>query len=261
MAKSDPIMCVLEPVKLTWWTRIKVTVAAAKSVWCRLGDSRTRVAVGKLSTLTGRSPEKTVSNSVSVGMGLIPKNLDRHDWPSEDAQQAEVVSEGCDMVTVTTRCGYTFYDWLGGDKYRKLYWLLRSNLKKSLTPETFFAAAAVDRSFVHSCDRFPGDRYIPAGGGCVIEAGAYVGYKAIGIARQLGRKGRVLAIEVDSGNFELLSKNIAANELGDRVSAVNCAVWRNEDQIGLASKGKMQHTVAATDELKFGFAGTVEARS
>ncbi len=55
-----------------------------------------------------------------------------------------------------------------------------------------------------------------------VEVGANIGAPTLFLARDLGR--RVLAIEPVPANFELLRRNVAANEFGERVITVAAAV-------------------------------------
>jgi FkbM family methyltransferase len=142
-----------------------------------------------------------------------------------------------------------------------MYWLMRDKSKKLYTPNTFFAASALNRSFVHGTCRFPGDKFLPGRGGVIIEAGAYVGYKAISFAQRVGPSGKVIVIEASPGNFHLLSKSIDENGFGDVAFPINCAVWNKDEQLSLMSRSRMKHTVVNTDELPFEANDTINAKS
>jgi FkbM family methyltransferase len=53
----------------------------------------------------------------------------------------------------------------------------------------------------------------------VFDIGAHIGTFAIPMARKIGRNGRLLAVEGDTSNYDLLVQNIARNGLGDVVTA------------------------------------------
>ena len=53
----------------------------------------------------------------------------------------------------------------------------------------------------------------------VFDLGAHIGTFAIPIAQKIGRSGRLLAVEGDAANFDLLVQNIARNSLGEIVTA------------------------------------------
>jgi len=60
-------------------------------------------------------------------------------------------------------------------------------------------------------------------GDVVIDIGANIGYDTVLFADKVGKKGKVIAIEPDPTNFEILQKNIKENKLFN-VVAVQAAV-------------------------------------
>jgi FkbM family methyltransferase len=86
------------------------------------------------------------------------------------------------------------------------------------------------------------------GGGVMIEAGAYVGFKAIGYADHVGPGGKVIAIEIDRDNFELMRLNVEQNGLQDVVDCVNCGVWSKRDRVVDRFRDRTAHTIARTEE-------------
>jgi len=71
--------------------------------------------------------------------------------------------------------------------------------------------------------RLVGDRYEPEiwraamnlvrTGDTVVDVGAHIGLYAIALARRVGEGGRVIAIEPDPGNAELMEQNVRVNQL------------------------------------------------
>lgn len=61
-------------------------------------------------------------------------------------------------------------------------------------------------------------------GECVLDAGAHIGTFSIPIARAVGARGRVCAVEADTINYELLRRNVHLNGVGDRVVVVNAVL-------------------------------------
>jgi FkbM family methyltransferase len=133
--------------------------------------------------------------------------------------------------------------------------------KRQYKNDTFFAASAVKRSYVSGTNRFPGDQYIPKEGGIVIEAGAYVGYKAVSFGQQVGSTGKVIAIEASIENFELLQKNIVGNGLNRIVTPLHCAVWKQDGAMEMMSKTRMKNTIVDTEELTFKSNAVVQTKS
>jgi len=64
--------------------------------------------------------------------------------------------------------------------------------------------------------------------GVFVDIGANIGKYTVKVARQMGNKGRVVAIEPDPETFRILKRNITLNKLQDTI-AFNVACW-NEDQ-------------------------------
>jgi len=69
-------------------------------------------------------------------------------------------------------------------------------------------------------------------GDTVADVGANIGYYTILLADKVGKNGKVYAFEPDKINFEILIKNIKANNL-ENVVAVNAAVGRKIGKIKL----------------------------
>jgi FkbM family methyltransferase len=66
--------------------------------------------------------------------------------------------------------------------------------------------------------------------GVFIDVGANIGRYTIKMARQIGNKGKVIAIEADPENYQALIENIKLNKL-DNVFAFNIACWDKEEDI------------------------------
>lgn len=60
--------------------------------------------------------------------------------------------------------------------------------------------------------------YIPTGGAVAVDAGAYVGYKAIALHDAMPRAEIVIAIELMLENYFLLEKNVRTNRLGHKIA-------------------------------------------
>jgi FkbM family methyltransferase len=69
---------------------------------------------------------------------------------------------------------------------------------------------------------------------CIIDCGAYVGYST---AYFLSRfpEARVIAVEPDKRNYELLKQNL--EPYGERVKVINAAVWRSRIGVKVSKQG------------------------
>lgn len=96
------------------------------------------------------------------------------------------------------------------------------------------------------------DKYIPKKGDVVIDCGAYAGYFAVLASKLVGKEGKVIAIEPDIFNRNLLRKNIKANSLNnviiidnglsDKESTINWSVGGIISQAGKSKIFKIKTT-------------------
>jgi FkbM family methyltransferase len=75
-------------------------------------------------------------------------------------------------------------------------------------------------------------RFTPKEGDVVIDIGAHIGRYTITSSKQVGNTGKVVAIEADPDNFELLKRNIALNNLTN-VLPLHYAVFSTRTRIKL----------------------------
>ena len=73
-------------------------------------------------------------------------------------------------------------------------------------------------------------------GDVVVDVGANIGYYTILLADKVGKTGKVYAFEPDKINFEILKKNIEANNLNNVVAVNAAAGSKNETNILYRSK-------------------------
>jgi FkbM family methyltransferase len=75
-------------------------------------------------------------------------------------------------------------------------------------------------------------RFTPKKGDIVVDIGAHIGLYTIIGAKRVGEQGKVVAIEADPENFEMLNRNIKLNQLTN-VIPLNYAVYSKETKIKL----------------------------
>jgi FkbM family methyltransferase len=75
-------------------------------------------------------------------------------------------------------------------------------------------------------------RFAPKKGDIVIDIGAHIGRYTITSSKQVGNTGKVVAIEADPDNFEILKRNIALNKLTN-VLPLNYAVFSTRTRMKL----------------------------
>ena len=80
--------------------------------------------------------------------------------------------------------------------------------------------------------------FTPKEGGIVIDVGAHIGPYTLIASRRVGLNGKVVAIEADSENFNILNRNIQLNKLTN-VIALNYAAFSKEDELKLYLPSKV----------------------
>jgi FkbM family methyltransferase len=79
------------------------------------------------------------------------------------------------------------------------------------------------------------DKFRPKDGEIVVDVGAHYGRYALIAAKRVGPKGKVIAIEADPENFDILNKNIKLNKsLTENVITLNYAATSNKSKIKLS---------------------------
>jgi FkbM family methyltransferase len=76
------------------------------------------------------------------------------------------------------------------------------------------------------------EHFTPKQGDIVVDIGAHIGLYTIISSKRVGTKGKVVAIEADPGNFEMLNRNIKLNQLTN-VIPLNYAVYSKETKLKL----------------------------
>src|SRR5918994_37247 len=89
-------------------------------------------------------------------------------------------------------------------------------------------------------------RFTPKEGDIVIDIGAHIGLYTIISSKRVGAQGKVVAIEADPSNFEMLNSNIKLNQLTN-VIPLNYAVYSKETKLKLYLPGEeLGHTTYNT---------------
>jgi FkbM family methyltransferase len=88
------------------------------------------------------------------------------------------------------------------------------------------------------------EKFQPKDGGIVVDVGAHYGRYTLIAAKRIGPKGKVIAIEADPKNFDMLNKNIKLNELSENVITLNYAASSNKSKVKLSiPEMKSGHTI------------------
>jgi FkbM family methyltransferase len=79
--------------------------------------------------------------------------------------------------------------------------------------------------------------FTPKEGDIVVDVGAHIGTYTIIASKRVGPNGKIVSIEADPGNFDVLNRNIQLNKLSN-VIALNYAVYSKEKMIKLYLPGR-----------------------
>jgi len=86
----------------------------------------------------------------------------------------------------------------------------------------------------------------PRRGDIVVDVGAHMGRYTLIASKRVGLNGRVIAIEANPDNFQMLNSNVKLNQLTN-VTSLNCAVYSQETKIKLYLAGaRMGQTIYDT---------------
>jgi len=97
----------------------------------------------------------------------------------------------------------------------------------------FCRKGTVDAQFVAEAYEYAFRRYFEEiTQGVFVDVGANIGKYTIKVARQVGDNGRVISIEPESYNFEMLKANIKLNKLSN-VTPLNVACWNKNEKLRL----------------------------
>jgi FkbM family methyltransferase len=90
------------------------------------------------------------------------------------------------------------------------------------------------------------EKFQPTNGRIVVDVGAHYGRYTLIAAKRVGPKGKVISIEADPSNFDMLDKNIKLNEpSSENVIAINYAASSNKSKVKLSipEKESSGHTI------------------
>src|SRR5919107_2152831 len=81
------------------------------------------------------------------------------------------------------------------------------------------------------------DHFIPKERDIVVDIGAHIGLYTIITSKRVSPNGKIIAIEANPDNFEMLNRNVKLNQLTN-VTTLNCAVYSQETKIKLYLAGE-----------------------
>lgn len=200
--------------------------------------------IERLAKVRGETVEQCLANVVHNVARKIPRSLQEADRPVDDVRFEEIgISAGGDPYIKLSN-GRIFFDFPSKQQIAFLYHLMRDKADERFTPETYVLGLEARRLYLSQ----PPKRDFPHGqDAIVVDAGAFIGYKAIAFQDALGSGGKTIAIELAPENYRLLRKNVEANDLADKIICHNIGVWSERRELPYTGKGWMQYSIANID--------------
>lgn len=215
----------------------------------RLTKGRPRVQrnLSRIAELRGETPEKTAEKVAVNLLRSVPAPIGG--YPT-DFDSLDLTDCGLDagLPWIRTANGRVFYDYPVSGRDALMYVLLRDLLPEQLTVDTMGVATSVLRRYVHGLGNFPDGEVRVA-----VDAGCYIGFKAMAYADRVGPQGKVVAIEMMPDNYELLRRNVEANGLEGRIATVQCGLSDRPGTLVARRTQRQAATIADVDQLA-GFA-------
>lgn len=216
-----------------------------------------RERVRKLAQLRGEGLWATAVYLMRTAFRLVPTNLID---PAHFAD-LKIAETGLDgpLAFVRLENGRLFYSYPSSAARVRQYWMIRDKVPPVIKADTFGAVVDVVYRFMGLGS--PDNDFLPGEGGVIIEAGAFIGLKALRYAERVGPSGRVIAVEIDRFNYETMCRNVAASGLQDVVTCVHAGIWNAEGRAQAGNRGYQTHSLVDLDGSRSDALGQVETVS
>jgi FkbM family methyltransferase len=145
--------------------------------------------------------------------------------------------------------GRMFYGYISHRNHQHAYHYVRDLLPKQLNKDTFLLGLDVVHRYVSDFAWLP-EKFLPGRGGIIVEAGAYLGHKAIRFVDEVvGTEGKVLAIEMMPDNVRILRKNIIENGLESCIDVLEAGIWKEHSKVKVYGKSRQRNTIIHLEKL------------
>ncbi len=192
--------------------------------------------------MRGLAMEDACRLVMRAGADLIPNKLHPYYCITElDIKRSFVVNST--TVCIELNKGQCFFGYPSNAKDVGLYHLFRDLAPKTLNANTYGLAIEI----VHRYLSLKPEPQYPGKGSIMVDAGAYTGLKAMHYADIVGPAGKVVAIEIDRHNCDLIKRNAKANSLP--IITVEKGIWDQKGQKTDCHRERQRHTIAEVDQL------------
>ncbi len=206
------------------------------------GRPRVKANLEAVAGLRGETPEEAAEQITVNLLRTVPRIVANF---RVDFDELDIDDCGFDAghPWLRTTSGRFFYDYPASSRDVLYYLLFRDRLPEQITVETFGLATNVVRRYLNGTDNVPDDARV------VVDAGCYIGFKPIAYADKVGPEGKVVAIEMMPDNYDLLCRNVEANDLTDRIVTVNSALSDRTGTVVARRLHKQAATISDADQL------------
>jgi FkbM family methyltransferase len=211
-------------------------------------------AIEMMAEMRGDSVEATAEHLLKFAGLFTVQGARKRKWllPPANFTFKSLEEDGPLHATITLTNGRILTGYASGERFVPPYHCLKDKLPVGVTLPTYEVYVDSYRRY-HQAVSAGANVHIPmpGEGGVFVDAGAYIGFKAIGFADYVGERGRSILIEIGEDNAQLARRNIAQNKLESRVQAFHCGVWNTNGTAPDRVRDRSTHTLAQTNEHSY----------
>ena len=178
----------------------------------------------------------------------VPRRFSKHMNALRTMQFSEAgVRDGLAYVRLPN--GRVFYGYTSRENHRRAYAYVCDSISSVITEDTYLLCLDIAQRYATNF-AWPPKEILPPPGGTIVECGAYLGHKTVRFVDEVvGKKGKVLAIEMMPDNVEVLKRNIRENGLDKIVDVLESGVWSQSGALPVKGKGRQRNTLIETEQL------------
>lgn len=153
---------------------------------------------------------------------LLPRLIRRTDGPPPYHLDCGVTPEGLGYARLPN--GRIIFDHANvTPRERTIFEFVKDKLPSGWNIVEYHMAILIQQRYQKYIDK-PESIHFPAKAQLAVDAGCYVGAKAMAMLDLMGKNSRVIAIEMDEKNFNILERNIAENDLTGSIVPIHAAI-------------------------------------
>lgn len=184
---------------------------------------------------------------------IIPNSAQaRHIVPQDVQESIRSIYNENAYVYLELKCGLKLKTFSSRQQYRNYYYCFRDKMMDFITPESYQACHDVTFRYKNGSRRIETLKkfglYEQNEKSTIIECGAYNGWKALGFANHIGKKGKIIGIEIDEDQYNLMQENLSANLPQENFVALHTGVWNDVEERMYSFEHFASHTLKTPDK-------------